>query len=269
MLTGKKVVTLTILSMSFLLSLPGMDLIHESNIQEKIDKELIEAKKLIKEGFDQWDDQMMLRAHTLCEELLTKDDEKQWLTLYYLGYIDFRLIIYYRVQDKIDLLNTYLDEGIDHLESSIKINSAFAESHALLALLIGTKFRRDPGQISYLGQRTRSAISEAKTLDGDNPRVIMIAGIINFYTPVDFGGSTSKALEDINRSITLFETSKPVDEILPDWGHGDALTWQGRIYMEKKEFDRAEQSLEKALSINSHNRFAQMMKQRLQQISGN
>lgn len=228
-------------------------------------EELIKAKRLIAEGVDKWDDQIMLDARMLLEELLPPSEEMKWLTHYYIGYVDFRLTIYYRIQNKKDFQLKYLDDGIEHFYASLNLKGEFAESHALLALLLGQKARMDSSETATLGLEAQAAISEARELDEKNPRVALISGILYFYTPEQFGGSRTRAMEEIKRSVLLFKTKKSDDERFPDWGHSDALTWQGRLYMEAKEFELAKQSLEEALKVNPRNRFAQRVKVQLQQ----
>ncbi len=231
---------------------------------EDFDKQILKAKKLIAEGVDRWDDQIMLNARTLFEKLL-RNEEMEWLTHYYIGYVDFRLSMYYRIQNNKDLQLKHLTEGIEHFYASLDLNGEFAESHALLAFLLGQKARMDSSQMAVLGMEAQTAISDARELGEENPRVAMISGIMYFFTPEQFGGSKIKAMEELKRSVSLFRMEKLDDERFPDWGHSDALTWQGRLYMEAKELGLAKQSLKEALKVNPKNKLAQRLKLQLQQ----
>lgn len=230
---------------------------------ERHEKQLIEAKKLISEGVDRWDEQIMLDARILFEECLPKSDEMRWLADYYVGYSDFRLTIYYRIQNKRDLQLKYLEDGIEHLYAALDSKDDFAESHALLALLVGQKARMDLSQMASLGMEAQGEISEARELGKENPRVAMISGVMYFLTPEQFGGNKIRAVEEIKRSLSLFKTALSDDERFPDWGRNDALVWLSRMYMETGEFELARRSLEEVLEVNPQNIFAQRVKQQL------
>lgn len=229
------------------------------------DEQLVQARRMVGEGFDQWDEQAMLDARQSLEELLPKSDATAWLVHYYIGYADFRLSMFYRLQDRKDLQLQHLDQGIEHFNASLELNGDFAESQALLALLLGQKALMDPAQMASLGMQAQTAISEARLFGGENPRIAMISAIMYFFTPEQFGGSRTKAMEEMQRSISLFESGKPDDQRLPDWGHSDALVFLGRLQMEAQEYESAKQSLEKALQLNPRNRMAQRVKLQLEE----
>lgn len=239
--------------------------LSSTSSMQDFDKQILKGKQLIAEGVDKWDEQIMLEARTWFEKLL-QNEEMKWLTHYYIGYVDFRLTTYYSTQDRKELQLKHLDGGIEHLYAALNAKEEFAESHALLALLLGQMARMDSSQFATMGMEAQTAIADARRLDEKSPRVAMISGIMYAYTPEQFGGSKIKAMAEIKRSVSLFKTEKPDDERLPDWGHSEALVWQARLYLEAREFGLAKQSLQAALEIDPQNRFAQRVKSQLEQM---
>lgn len=229
------------------------------------EQRLLEAKGLLNEGVEAWDHGVMLKARMLFEECLSESEETKWLAHYYIGYADFRLSTFYGVLSNRDSQLKYLQDGIDHLRAARDSKYDFADSHALLALMAGQQARMDPSQMASLGMEAQGEIQEARQLGKDNPRVAMISGIMYFYTPGQFGGSKTKAVEEMQRSLPLFETESPDDVRLPDWGHSDSLAWLARLYVETGEFELAERRLREALKVSPRNVLALRVKSQLKE----
>lgn len=236
-----------------------------AGLPQPLGERIIMAKMLISQGVDEWNEQGMLDARRSFEELLPRSEERRWLVHYYIAYADFRLTTYYRAQDQRDLQLKYLGDGLEHLYACLNLKEDFADGHALLALLAGQKARVEPSQMASQGLEALAAISKARELGKENPRVAMISGIMYTFTPERFGGDRTKAMEEIKRSVSLFETLKPDDARLPDWGHSEALAWLGRLHMEAGELELANQSLEESLKVNPHNRAARRVKLQLEE----
>ncbi|MFQ5823072.1 MAG: hypothetical protein ACE5JB_03355 [bacterium] len=231
---------------------------------DDFDELISKGKKLIEEGVHKWDETILMEARSLFERLL-QNEEMKWLTHYYIGYADYRLAIYYQEQNKRDLLIKYLDDGIEHLEASIGLKDNFADSHALLSSLLGQKISTDPALGMTLGYKSGAALSDAKGIDDKNPRVALISAISSYYTPEQFGGSKTRALEEMKQSVELFKKEKLGDARLPDWGHSEALAWLGKFYLDEQKWQLAKQNLEEALKIDPQNGFAKLMQNQLEQ----
>jgi hypothetical protein len=62
----------------------------------------------------------------------------------------------------------------------------------------------------------------AKQLDPGNPRVYFLEGQNIFGTPKSFGGGKENAKPLFEKSVALFNTYKPADELYPNWGKKSA-----------------------------------------------
>jgi murein DD-endopeptidase MepM/ murein hydrolase activator NlpD len=72
------------------------------------------------------------------------------------------------------------------------------------------------------GGAAAQALQTAKALDEANPRIYFLEGQSLFGTPEQFGGGKEKAKVAFQKSLTLFDTYKPADELSPNWGKQQA-----------------------------------------------
>ena len=72
------------------------------------------------------------------------------------------------------------------------------------------------------GSKAAQDLAAAKKLDANNPRVYFLEGQSLFGTPVQFGGGKDKAKPLFEKSVALFDTYKPVNNLYPNWGKKNA-----------------------------------------------
>jgi tetratricopeptide (TPR) repeat protein len=210
---------------------------------------ITEGKTMIQNGVDQWKLGILLNARGIFERILSVR-EKDYLSHYYLAYADYRLCIMHVSQNDNNNASQYIDDGIAHLERSVELQPKCAESHALLASLYGFKIGLKWYLGMTLGPKAGSSFDKAVEIDSLNPRVYLLLGISKYYTPSIFGGGMDKAKFNLSKSIKLYENYSASDSLLPNWGHEEAYAWLGKIYMEGKEYQKADEQFEKALKVN-------------------
>ncbi|MFQ5753447.1 MAG: hypothetical protein ACE5HI_15770 [bacterium] len=233
-----------------------------ANQVDSFDELVIKGKNLIEEGVRKWDDKILLQARSLFERL-EQNQEMKWLVNYYIGYADYRLVIYYQTQNKTDLQIKYLDDAIDNIQASLDEREKFADAHALLSSLLGQKISIDPASAMKLGIEAGIAIRDAMKYGKKNPRVWLFSAISAYFTPEQYGGSKSRALEEMQHSVGLFKDEKLPDPRLPDWGYSEAWTWLGKFNLEAGKLESAKQNLEAALKIDPENGFAKIVQSEL------
>lgn len=209
---------------------------------------IIEGKKTVERGVDLWDLKTLMNARGTFEKILTVQ-EKDYLSHYYLAYVDYRICIMYTSQKDDDSALDYLEEGVKHLERSIDLNPKFSDSHSLLASLFGFKIGFHWYLGMTLGPKSGSYFEKALQMDSLNPRTYLLLGISKYNTPKMFGGGMDKAETNLIKAIQLYGRISPTDSLLPTWGHEEAYAWLGKVYMEKKEYEKAQIQFEKALEI--------------------
>lgn len=231
-------------------------------LADDFDKMIVKGKAMIQEAVDNNSEAKLLEARSLFERLL-QNKEMQWLTEYYIGYVDYRIAIMYMIQQKTEQQVKYLDDGIERLNVSVEKNADFADAYGLLSAMLGQKIGTDPSLGMTLGFEATSNLSDALELGGNNPRVALFSAYSAFYTPEQFGGSKTRAMKEILRSTELYETENLEDKRLPDWGHSEAWGFSGNIQLQAGELDQAKKSVEKALEINPKDGLAQYVQQQI------
>lgn len=220
----------------------------EEESQVEFQSLIIEAKNLMERGMDLWDLKTLMNARGIFEKILTAQ-EKDFLSHYYLAYADYRICILYISQKEKKIAYDYLEDGIKHLKRSIELNENFSESNALFASLLGLKIGFKWYLGMSLGPKAGSYFERALQVDSLNPRTYLLLGISKYNTPKVFGGGVEKAESNLLKAIHLYETESFPDSLLPTWGHEEAYAWLGKVYMEKKEYEKAQAQFEKALEI--------------------
>lgn len=213
---------------------------------QSVDSLIIQGKNLINEGCNLWEAALMQKARAQFERLLA-DKKHEALVRYYLGYCDYRLATFYQQQTNKDMMSKHLEAAITHLEAAVKMNNKFADAYALLSSCYGQKIGLAPMLGMALGPRAGMTMQSALQLEPNNPRVILLDAIGNYYKPPMFGGSKEKALTGFKRAAELFETEQINNPLQPDWGKPEAYAWIGVAYLDKNEKTAARAALEKAL----------------------
>ena len=168
------------------------------------------------------------------------------LVAYAVAYVDWRLSFSPAVpkgeQDGL------LDEAETQLKNAIKIDAKFAEAHALLSGVYGSKIAKSSIRGIVLGPRSSSAIGTAVQLEPNNPRVLLSQGIGKFNTPGMFGGSETEAEALLRRALAAFQ-QEPAGKPWPTWGRFDTHAWLGQILAKRGDKTGARTAYEQALAI--------------------
>jgi len=230
-------------------SLPTVILLLAINAHaQSVDSLIIQGKKLIDAGCNQWEAAVMQKARAQFERLLA-DKKREALVRYYIAYCDYRLATFYQQQTNKDMLAKHLEAAITHLEAAIKSNTKFAEAYALLSSCYGQKISLAPMLGMTLGPRAGMAMQSAQQLEPNNPRVILLNAIGNYYKPAMFGGSKENALAGFKRAAELFAQEQVKDPLPPDWGRPEVYAWIGVAYLDQNDNANARVALEKALAL--------------------
>ena len=162
---------------------------------------------------------------------------------HYLGYALYRVAMR-TPGDDTELALEMLEESETHLQRSID-NEPIAESHALLAVVLGMRIVDDETAMN-LGMRSRLEMQNARQLDPANPRVRLLEGISAFHAPEVWGGGHESALAHFLAAADLFAADHP-DPPLPDWGLAETHAWLGQTYAALGKLEEARGAYERAL----------------------
>lgn len=175
------------------------------------------------------------------------DPQVKKYAYYYRGYANYRLHSSFpnigeEQQEK------YLDEAVKMFEKDVAIDPKFAEAYALLGSCYGIKASGFFSGMKY-GPKSNNAMSKAKKLAPDNPRVALLDAIGTLYKPSMFGGSTEGAIEGFQRAAELFNDWQPPNEFAPRWGDAEVYAWLGQGYAKAEEYEKAKAAFRKALNV--------------------
>ena len=211
---------------------------------------LLVGKELLQNAIDTSDVDQLYEAQERFERVC-EDGSHEMLGLYYLGLCEYRLATLFAVDpsEKLQCVN----QAISYLKKAIDLEDNFADAHALLAGAYGQKIGLKHHLGIVLGPKAKENREKAKHLEGDNPRVALIAGLHYYYTPTMFGGDKQRAMHNFELAVELFTKEEISNPIQPSWGYDEAYTWLGILHMEQQNIENARKAFIKALEVNPNN----------------
>lgn len=168
-------------------------------------------------------------------------------TDYNLAYAQYKLAVTASVNKNEANTLKALNASINTLEQLQAIRPNDVEVLALLAQVYGYKAGLHPFKAMYYGSKSNQALKQAINIDANNPRVLLVKGVIKANTPALFGGSNEQAKAAFDRSIIAFSGDIGSDY---HWGYADAYTWRGIIHKNSGDIALAKVDWQQALNIN-------------------
>ena len=171
------------------------------------------------------------------------------LLLHYQGYTLFRIagILQGRPASAAPDLPLVLETARTKLEQSLAARP-MAETHALLASVLGQLIGAVPANGPTYGPRVPTEMTAATTMGASNPRVWLLKGIQSIYTPAQYGGGLPVAESELKRAIQLFVTDAAVSPA-PSWGKAEAYVWLGQALQRQNRNAEARTAYQQALAL--------------------
>ena len=213
---------------------------------------LLEGKEMLADGANHDDQDKLLKVRALFEQAID-DDSLAIFAHYYAASAASELANILHALDDSDhnrKILEYVNYAIDHLEAATERDETFAEGWLMLSAVYGQKMTVRPLQAVTLGRKFNRAMSRARELAPDNPRVVLLRAITAYNLPRIVGGNKERALEGLYRAARLFEEEVVEDPVLPSWGHEDVYARLGIVFMDRGNLEEARTAFERALEIN-------------------
>ena len=175
-----------------------------------------------------------LQALTQCEDM------------YDAALAQYRIAISHSLRANNDAAKDALNKAMTTLEVLTNKEPTSAETWALLGHVYGTQIGLLPEKGAYYGRKAGRSIAKAKGISPDNPRVNMVAGVNNYFTPTMFGGSKKLAVKALDKAIADYAEDKSSGY---HWGLAEAYVWRGVAQMELGETDKALNDWRSAIAI--------------------
>lgn len=223
-----------------------------------IEKQIIEAKDILKRGVDLFDPDLLLKARVLFLDILSDVEENStYLLFYYVALTDYRLVTYNMSIDDKEEAQRYNEEASKYLERAMKMNPDFSESYALYATILGVEIGLNPMKGISLGPKVSEYLAKALEKGPNNPRVNFLRGTNALYTPPNFGGGVDKAIFFFKKSLECYENEQIKNLIQSSWGKEEVYNSLGIVYYKyKKDEEKAVESFKKALEVNPNFAYA-------------
>ena len=210
----------------------------------------IKGKELLQQAIDSSNPDQLYEAQKLFDRA-RQDGHHEEFALYYLALCEYRLATLFTVTpgEQAECIN----RTIGHLKGAIELEDNFSDAHALLASAYGQKLGLKPHLGMALGPETKRVLEKSKRLDGNNPRVVLIDGMNDYYTPAMFGGDKQRAISKMEQTLELFAKEEIRDPLQPSWGYDEACAQLGIMRQEAGDIEGAREAYVKALEVNPNN----------------
>jgi tetratricopeptide (TPR) repeat protein len=184
-------------------------------------------------------------AEQLADATEGVDQRQHLLALYGAAYAQWRCAFLPGMTD--NETSDALEHAERNLRRAIKVDAKFAEVHALLGAVLGSKIRAG-GNAMALGPEAAQVMDAAARLQPDNPRVLVLEASNAFHTPAEYGGGADRAEASLRRALAAFDR-EPAARPWPNWGRFDAHVWLGQVLAAKHDKAGARTEYDKALAI--------------------
>ena len=150
------------------------------------------------------------------------DAEKtQWLPYYYAALCNVFAVYY--TEGGPSGMGTAADPIADKAEALLnkadELKKDNSEIYCVKKMIASLRLTVDPmNRYMTYGPAATQALTKAKQLDPDNPRVYLLEGQDKFYTPAEFGGSKEEAKKLFEQAKNKMEAFTPESSIHPSWG---------------------------------------------------
>lgn len=150
-------------------------------------------------------------------------EKTQWLPYYYASLAQIKKGRTLMMENKISELDAIAAEAQKSLDKAFELDKENAELYILQKMIHGIKMMVNPMERwKTEGQAAQEALSKAKALDSNNPRITILEAEDLYFTPEQFGGSKQKGIELFKKALEQFQTYQPKSEIHPNWGRENA-----------------------------------------------
>lgn len=166
-------------------------------------------------------------------ETAQQNSDNLYLT-YWKAYTQYYLTIFYLKGGDNEQVNTFLEAGMESLESLENLDS---EGYALLGSLYSLSINMHPSKAANLSAKAKKQYDKAIELDENNLRAYMSIGKSDFYKPVQYGGGKIVE-ENLLKALTLEDTYSDLP-YAPTWGRNQAYAYLVEFYIREDRLQDA------------------------------
>ena len=142
--------------------------------------------------------------------------------------------------------NKYDEKALDIFQSLEKYTQHKSEALAWQGALYGWKIAFSPMKGMFLGPKSQNLLEKALQTNSESAEALVRQGSSLLFTPEMFGGDPQEAVEYYKKGIAIYEKNKS-----KSWLYLDALAWLGQAYQKTGQLEKAKNTYEKALQVES------------------
>jgi len=158
-------------------------------------------------------DDMQARANAFAR--IAEAEKNEWTAWYYAAL--YNLVMNFQDQD-LTRREKFIALAQQQIESGLKAKPEETELLVLKVMSYYGEMSIDPMKGMTLLGEANALLSQAKSLNPDNPRIYLEEAEAVYNMPVEFGGGAEKALPMLLLAKEKFDKFVPADALSPDWG---------------------------------------------------
>ena len=165
----------------------------------------------------------------------------------------FRLSAAYIQLEEKKRAREHLLAGLELVNAHLKSNPEDVNILLLGAMLDGQILLLQPWRYFHNGRRGLKRVRDAKDVQPNHPRIVLIEATAKVVLPGILGGSAKEAAEELRGALEADWFGQPF-ESLPlchtgQWGQPDLLNWLGRAYAKLNQPEQAQAAYEKVFEL--------------------
>ena len=213
--------------------------------QDNLSDDMKDAITSVHTAYIENDFKAFMQNHSYFERVLSMEPENA-LARYYMAYIEYRLLQFSQSDPKLDV-EKYYDSGLDICRQLLDKKQLVPETETLMAGFYMMRLATNQMEAVALTPKIFELVADAEAAPENNPRPLIVKGIMLLNMPPMFGGSVEKAIESFSKAVSMYEEEKAVKPIR--WGYEETLAWLGQAYEKNNQIDKARETYEKALKL--------------------
>lgn len=146
---------------------------------------------------------------------IAEAEKSEWTAWYYAAF--YNLVINFQ-ETAPDRKEQYISMAQQQIETGLKVKPEETEFLVIQVMSYYAEMAIDPTKGMTLFGEANALLSQAKSINPDNPRIYLEEAEAIYHMPVEFGGGKEKALPLLLLAREKFDKFVPADQLSPDWG---------------------------------------------------
>ncbi len=147
---------------------------------------------------------------------IAEAEKNEWTPLYYSAW--YNLIINFEEPDS-EKKEKYISLAQQQIEAGLKLKPEETEFFVLKVMSYYAEMSIDPMKGMTLMGEVNELLTDAKTINPENPRIYLEEGEAIYNMPEEFGGGKEKALPILLLAKEKFDNFTSTDTLAPSWGN--------------------------------------------------